>query len=91
MTRQTTPPEWKIKRLLWNDCRGCEFVGFQEGLRPKDTLVVFNTPTHPQQPTTSMALYLFEFSDPEQAVKKILEKVQAYRKLQRGDQHDSKD
>lgn len=68
--QQKQPAQWQIRELLWRECRGCRFVGIQEGLTPERSVVIFNTPTC-VGPVRSLALFISEFSDFDNAVSKV--------------------
>ena len=61
---------WRLKELLWSRCRGCTFLGLQQGLTPSDTIILFLPPGECLQSTMSVPLAAFR--DVEVGVAQIL-------------------
>ena len=55
-------PEWKLRRILWHRCGGCIYLGVQCGLRPSDSIVLFDAPS---QPGRTLAIPLTAFAQGE--------------------------
>ena len=54
-------PEWRIKRILFSQCKGARFVGIQKGLNYSDSLVLFNPPGKGPQSTLAVPLCVFSY------------------------------
>ena len=51
--------KWHLRELLWSRCRGCTFLGLQQGLTPSDTVILFLPPAESLQSTMSVPLAAF--------------------------------
>ncbi len=74
-------PEWMIRETLWASCRGCKFVGVQQGVREGEELVLFLSPNR----STTLSIPLQAFSDPLKATELVRAKLALNEKKWNGD------